>query len=265
MSPIAYRGGTGACTIFDGEDGEHTWYVTMTKEGFFNLVIASPDCPSYIGTMCVEQIEVVYDRNEDMDRESALKKLMADIANQYEFCKTGIHKDEIKSYEDKMTEHITKLQENNEHAQDLVQRYEEMKTLGRKCNEKLEQLPGDKVTRGVKKAPVELVHGVANMAGSFAGSKIGNKLFGSKATNFVVDATSNMEKGRNGPISKFWSRRFVSFGNGIGEIEVDLTSAFQGVQVNEESKETDGMSLVPPIPPSMPMPSAPPLENIDNE
>lgn len=252
MSSMALRGGTSACTIFDGEDGENTWYVTMTKEGFFNLVIASADCPSYIGTMCVEQIETVYDKNEDINRETALEKLMTDLANQYQFSKTGVLKDKIKSYEDKMTEHITKLQENNEHAQDLVGRCEEMKNLGRKCYEKLEQLPGDKWTRGAKKAPDVLVQGVANMAGSFAGSKIGNKIFGQNA-NHVVDITSNLEQERNGPIAKFWSRRFVSVGVQIGEIEVDLTPASQ---VN---------GPIPPFMPSSippPVPSAPPLEDI---
>merc|ERR1712113_149251 len=182
-----------------------------------------------------------------------LDKLMGDLANHYEYSKTGSHKEKIKNYEDKMAQHISKLQENCEHAQDIVERCEEMTELGRKCYEKLVQLPGDKWTRGAKKAPDVLVQGVANMAGSFAGSKMGNKLFGSKASH-VVDVTSNLEQERYGPISKFWSRRFVSLGTKIGEMEIDLTS-----KMHQESEEIDGTaSAPPPIPPTMPLPPAPP-------
>lgn len=280
---MALTAGSGACTIFDGEDEENTWYVTMTKDDILNVVIASTaDCPSYIGTICVEEIEGVYDREEDIDREKALEKVMSDLKKQYEFSVTGILKDKIKSYEDKMVEHVNKLQDNTEHAQDLVVRCEEMKKLGRKCYEKLAQLPGDEWTRGAKNAPKVLVKGVANMAGTFAGSKFGNKIFGQKATNLVVDMTSNLKQEGDGPISKFFSRRFVSVGKKIGEIDIDLTSAFEGIQMNEASEQADEIFVPspmptapllppsedceqadrifvpPPIPPSMPLPPPPP-------
>merc|ERR1712012_1322421 len=142
-----------------------------------------------------------------MDKEAALEKVLADLASRYEFATTGTLKDKIQSYDEKMAAHITKLQDNTEHAQDLVARCEEMKNLGRKCYEKLSQLPGDKWTRGAKKAPEALLKGVASMTGTFAGSKFGNKIFGQKVGNDVIGIATNLEQQSNGPIYKFWSRR----------------------------------------------------------
>jgi hypothetical protein len=256
MSSSSNTMGSGTCTIVESEDGENTWFITKTKEGILNIVIASVDCPSYIGALCVEEIEVIFDKTEETEKEAALEKLMFEIDNQYQFATTGNLKDKIKGYHDKMIINLHKLQENKEHAQDLVSRCEEMKILGRKCYGRLSQLPGDKWTRGAKKAPDAIVKGVANLAGTFAGSRLGNKMFGQKA-DIVIDATSNLEVGQNGPIYKFWTRRFVSFGSKMGEAEVDLSSAIGEASLNEGN--TANTIFVPSSMPSYMPPPPPPF------
>ena len=238
----------GSCTIFEGDEG-NVWYVTMTKENILNVAIASPDCPHCIGALCVEEIETVFDKCESMDLEKDLDHLMIDIANQFRFATTGILKDKFKSYDDQMKENIVKLQDNQEHVQDLIACYDELKHVGQKCYDKLQQVPGDKWMRGAKKTPDVLVKGMANLAGSFAGSRFGSKILKNKA-DLIVDVTSNLDLEKNGPIYKFWCRRFISFGTKLEEAEVDLTSK-------------NAPSEVPPFPMAMPnpppVPSAPPL------
>ena len=249
MSPKNEKG-SGSCTVFEGEDRENVWYVTMTKEGIFNIAITSPECPSYIGTICIEEIQSIFDTCEEVSREEKLKDFKTHISSQYQFATTGKLKEEIKKYEQRMQENIIKLQDNTEHAQDLVSRIEEMKYLGQKCYATLSQLPGGVWVRGVRETPDKVIKGVANLTGKIAGSKLGNKFLGGKAKD-VVNMTSNFELEGKGPIYKFWAKRFISFGSKIGEVDIDLSSSFQS------DLRMSIPSAPPPMPPSMPPPHVP--------
>lgn len=249
MCPISEKC-SGSCTIFEGEDRENFWFVTMTKEGIFNIAITAPECPSYIGAMCVEEIESIFDKCEESNREEKLQDFKTHISSQFQFATTGRLKKEIRKYEDRMQENIIKLQDNTEHPQDVVLRIEEMKELGQKCFATLSQLPGGSLVKGVKETPDILAKGAASLAGAFAGSALGNKFLGGKAKN-VVDMTSNFELEGKGPIFKFWSKKFMSFGSKIGEVDIDLSSSLQG------GLRVSVPSVPPSVPPSLPPPQVP--------
>lgn len=241
------KAGLGSCTTFVNEG--NIWYFTTTKENILNISITSLDCPYYLGALCIEQVATLFDSSESMDLDKALDNLIVDITNQYRFAMTGTLKDKFKRYNGEMKENIIKLQDNVEHPQDLVACCNELKHVGKKCHDKLMELPGNKWSKGAKKAPDVLLKGMANVAGSFAGSKFGSKILKEKA-NLVVDVTSNLDLEKNGPIYKFWSRRFISFGREIEEAEIDMTAG----NAPQVPPQPMGMPPPPPVPTAPPLP-----------
>ena len=248
MEPESCHGGS--CTIFEGGDGQNFWYVTVTKVGIFNITITSPECPSFIATWCVEKVESIFDTHEEMDREIFLNELFIDLSKFEKTTSTGALHNKMKEYEDCMWKHIIKLQDNTEHALDLVAHTEALQNLGQECFEFLSKLPGDKWSRGVKKTPDHLIKTVVKIAGGFAASKLGDKLLGKKATHVVTDVASNSEMEKNGPIFKFFSRRFISVDNKINAVRQNASSGIQSCH------QIEG---VPHLPLSMPPP--PPTPN----
>jgi len=227
----------GSCTIFHNEFGDNQWIVTRSKENQLNVVITTADCPYFISTHCIEELESIFDKTEIIEREQALNKLLIDLKEKYEFSISGNHKEVMKNYETQILEHIEKLQDNEEHAQDFVARVNELKDLGIKCNKKLSQPPGNKYTRSAKEAPTKALIGVVNLAGSVTRSKVGHKIFGDQASTKVLDVANHINSEASSPIYKFWTRRFVSFGKTMNEASIDLSPLCN--KKSDESKNHD--------------------------
>ena len=223
----------GSCSMFQHPLTLHQWCVTRSVEESLNIVVSTEKFPRMFAAGCVEELEEIYIQFQDKDKESRLRRnsidktdhfiklltaLMYDYNDKYSFSSFAAIHDEIRNAMNLMADNIERMQQNVASTEELTRISAELLEIASKfeyhsSNLKLRMLRKSAILIGV------IVGGTSGAAmGFFIGGPGGAAILGVEAAEVAAGLCVGMVLGSSIAVSyssRFWKRRFVSFGKQI--------------------------------------------------